>query len=401
MKFLPSCTVWIGKKSAVYRHRTTLETAKRVRLMNEIVEGIRTIKTFCLEQPFAKMIKEIRSCEIDGVRGSLYIWATLHSFSFVSKLSIFVCLVSYVNMGSRLSLSLNASSVYVLLSYYSMLYTSMLQCWPLLVAHASETFVSVKRIQAFLLLSRERKLPKSSQQLKSHLNANQISNHDDDNAEEKLLMGLEASSKQTLLLCDTTKRIVNENCQQQQKKQQPSILMRKVSTSWLSDKQGLCCDYMELCEAKTYAIIGKSGSGKSMLLQVILAELEIDSGVIEINGRISYSSHEPWIFHASIRQNILFHEPLDVARYEMIMKICLLDKDLQLPAGDATVVVNAASLSGDLASRVNLARCLYKHADIYLLDDPFAAIVDAKTAKYVFENAIRKFLKVLSGSSAK
>lgn len=62
------------------------------------------------------------------------------------------------------------------------------------------------------------------------------------------------------------------------------------------------------------AIVGSVGSGKTSLLQAILGELEIDCGELMINGKISFASQEPWLFEATIKQNILFTEKYEEER---------------------------------------------------------------------------------------
>lgn len=76
-----------------------------------------------------------------------------------------------------------------------------------------------------------------------------------------------------------------------------------------------------------------------------------------------------------------------------VTKACALIKDFQqLPYGDLTNVgENGSSLSGGQKARVNLARAVYKQADVYLFDDPLSA-VDAKVAKHLFMKCIRQYL---------
>lgn len=62
-------------------------------------------------------------------------------------------------------------------------------------------------------------------------------------------------------------------------------------------------------------MVGIVGSGKSTILQVILGELELDAGMLFVNGSISYAPQEPWLFEGSIRQNILFIEEYNEKRY--------------------------------------------------------------------------------------
>ncbi len=93
----------------------------------------------------------------------------------------------------------------------------------------------------------------------------------------------------------------------------------------------------------------------------------------------------------TVRQNILFGHtsPIDEARYQLALKVCSLSHDLKLlPHGDQTEIgEKGITLSGGQKARVALARAVYHDADLYLLDDPLAA-VDAHVGKDLFNKCI-------------
>lgn len=84
-----------------------------------------------------------------------------------------------------------------------------------------------------------------------------------------------------------------------------------------------------------------------------MGELPTASGILTINGKISYASQEPWVFSSSIRQNILFGQKMDKERYDMVVKACDLEKDFtQLEYGDQTLIGQKAMLSTGQFSRI-------------------------------------------------
>jgi ABC-type multidrug transport system fused ATPase/permease subunit len=97
---------------------------------------------------------------------------------------------------------------------------------------------------------------------------------------------------------------------------------------------------------------------QTSLLHAILKELPLSSGSISVGGSVSYASQEPWLFTASVRQNIWFGQPLDRNRYRQVVRVCALEQDFQqLPHGDKTIVgERGATLSGGQRARINLAR---------------------------------------------
>lgn len=174
------------------------------------------------------------------------------------------------------------------------------------------------------------------------------------------------------------------------------IKLSNVSAKWSEEsaESNLKNINLNLDKNIVLAVIGKVGAGKSTLLQAILGEIPVENGSIEINGRISYASQEPWIFASTIRKNILFGEKMDKSRYEAVVRVCALKRDFELFShGDKTMVgERGTSLSGGQKARIGLARAIYREADIYLFDDPLSA-VDTHVGRHLFDLCIKKFLK--------
>ena len=144
------------------------------------------------------------------------------------------------------------------------------------------------------------------------------------------------------------------------------------------------------------AILGPTGSGKTSILNAIMNNFHIysNNSPIIINGELSYYSQQPWIMTDTFRNNILFFKQFDEEKYKKVISICQLEHDLELLAyGDKTEINSTSSnVSGGQKARISLARCLYKDADLYLIDDPFASI-DNKVGNKIFKEAFCGYLK--------
>ncbi|CAF1584355.1 unnamed protein product [Rotaria sp. Silwood1] len=151
-------------------------------------------------------------------------------------------------------------------------------------------------------------------------------------------------------------------------------------------------------ETRRFGVKGAIGAGKSTLLAAILGEINLISGKLQIYvDSISYAPQSAWIFADTIRANILLGKPMNEERYKNVIKACCLDIDLLNfgEVGDLLMIGDKGiNLSGGQKARISLARALYADADLYLLDDPLAA-VDPNVAKNIFDQCIgpRSFLR--------
>ncbi|CAK61787.1 unnamed protein product (macronuclear) [Paramecium tetraurelia] len=140
-------------------------------------------------------------------------------------------------------------------------------------------------------------------------------------------------------------------------------------------------------------IVGNSASGKSTILKSILNETNCVSGQIVINGEISLATQEPWILSDTIKNNIIYMNKFDELRYKKVMHVTALEQDInQFVNKDFTQLSEKGdNLSGGQQKRINLARAVYKEADIYLFDDPLSAL-DIKVKCHIYQECFLKFL---------
>ncbi|XP_072393692.1 ATP-binding cassette sub-family C member 4-like [Diabrotica undecimpunctata] len=338
---------YTGKLSAKYRKQTAFKTDERVRLMDEIISGIQVIKMYAWEIPFRKIIRVARRNEIKIITKSAYVRATFMALNlFTTRLALFCTLLTVILSSEEIT----ASKVFVVMSYFNVLSMAMSTMFSRGVSEMAEVMVAIRRIRDFL-----------------------INEEYDPNRTNFAINGNVNS-------VDDLKEIVS---------------LQNLTVKWnvsFSDN-ALENINLNISDGQLIGIIGPVGSGKSSLLQTLLGELDITEGNMRVRGQISYASQEPWVFAATVRQNILFGEEYDKKRYHEVIQACSLEKDFeQFPNGDLTLVGDrGSSLSGGQKARINLARAVYREADVYLLDDPLSA-VDIHVSRHLYEKCINGYL---------
>ena len=92
------------------------------------------------------------------------------------------------------------------------------------------------------------------------------------------------------------------------------------------------------------AIVGPVGSGKSSLLQALIGEMRRTKGEVIFGGSLSYCPQQSWIRNATLRENILFGQDFDEAKYQKVIRDACLGDDLaMLPNGDETEIGSSNS----------------------------------------------------------
>ncbi|XP_030369165.1 probable multidrug resistance-associated protein lethal(2)03659 [Scaptodrosophila lebanonensis] len=357
---------WAAKATARFKRLSAEHGDERVKLIGEIISGMQLIKMYAWEKSFAKLIQRVRKKEMGAIRGSMYVYAALQCTGMISKLALFLCLITYVYTGDIVT----AQKVFIVSSYLDHLSESLLHLWPHAVNCWTETFVVGHRVVDFLL------------QHEDPADGGIDNFNDDDDEEDK---------------GNFYGRVHNPHALHK------SVTLRKLSASWdkvvlEGEKQKKRAQHIEdisfhVGAQEFLGIVGNVGAGKSTLLHAMLGELEISSGSVELNGVLSYAPQEPWLNCCTVRENIVFMERYDEQRYRRVLRVCQLEKDIkQLQQGDATIVgERGASLSGGQKARISLARAVYRQADIYIFDDPLSA-VDTQVAKLLLDRCLNEFL---------
>ncbi|CAG2100059.1 unnamed protein product, partial [Medioppia subpectinata] len=370
----------MGRTFQRYRRMTARLTDTRIRLMNEIIGGMRVIKMYAWERPFAQLVSEARRYnwpnnqaktdrqythvtrvmrkEIQRIRYSSFLkGVNLSLYIIVVRIILFACFLTYILMGQKLS----AEAVFVSMAFFNTMRISVTKHFPNGVAATAELMVVIGRVQKFLLLD---EMVSIDDKCDNDMEMKAKSDHKSDD-------NISSGGEETGIFID------NMNVRWNNDMTEPTL--RDIS---LSVKPG-----------QLLAVVGTVGSGKSSLLMSILNELELVSGQVVVKGRVSYAPQESWAFIASVRQNILFGSQYNEEKYNRVVKACALDRDFKLfPFGDKTLVgEKGVSLSGGQKARISLARALYHSADIYLLDDPLSA-VDTHVAKHIFQKCCVEYL---------
>ncbi|XP_032733918.1 multidrug resistance-associated protein 1-like isoform X4 [Lontra canadensis] len=308
---------------------------KQIKLLNEILHGIKILKLYAWESSYQKKIIEIREQELEVQKSAGY----LAVFSMLT-LTCIPFLVSLATFGIYFLLDegniLTATKVFTSMSLFNILRLPLFDL-PMVISAVVQTRVSLDRLEDFL--NTEELHPQN-------IETNYIGDH--------------------------------------------AIGFTNASFSW--DKTGIPVLKnlnIKIPEGALVAVVGQVGSGKSSVLSAILGEMEKLTGVVQRKGSVAYVAQQAWIQNCILQENILFGSIMQKQFYERVLEACALLPDLeQLPNGDQTEIgERGVNISGGQKHRVSLARAVYSGADIYLLDDPFAA-VDVHVGKQLFEKVI-------------
>ncbi|MDF2532644.1 MAG: ATPase [Clostridia bacterium] len=158
---------------------------------------------------------------------------------------------------------------------------------------------------------------------------------------------------------------------------------------------------IKLESGRVLGIIGKTGSGKTTLVNLLLRLYKIEEGSINIGDRdireypleilrdnVGYVPQDNFLFSASVKENIgFFKDNYSIQDIENAAKLsCVYDNIKAFPKGFDTVIgERGVNLSGGQKQRISIARALIKTPQLLILDDALSA-VDTKTEEEIINN---------------
>lgn len=189
---------------------------------------------------------------------------------------------------------------------------------------------------------------------------------------------------------------------------QGDILFKNFNFNYPDDKNLVLENInLHIKKGETVGIVGKTGSGKSTLVKVLLKIYNIKDGTLFFDGvdinkisskdlrtNIGYVAQNAFLFSDLIRNNIAFYnEEIDEDKIIQAAKFACVDKSIsKFSDGYQTLIgEKGASLSGGQKQRIALARAYIKNPPILILDDSVSA-VDSDTEKEILAN-IKKMRK--------
>ncbi|KJZ71495.1 hypothetical protein HIM_09134 [Hirsutella minnesotensis 3608] len=324
-------------------------------VVNEALLGMRQIKFSALENQWEEKIMKMREKEIGNIR-RVFTADTCLFFCWVASpiLLAATSLAVYASVHGMLS----PSVAFVSVGIFKSLEVS-LSALPELLAGGLDTLVSVRRIETYL----------NGPEMKRTLSD-----------------GPDVAFDNATIAWPVDSEVADED----------RFILNNVNLSFPAGELSV--------------ISGKTGTGKSLLLSALLGEADLLQGSIFmpptapplermdhmahpgnwiLPGSVAYVGQTPWLESASFRDNILFGLPFLEERYNKVIEVCALRRDLEiLTDGDKTELgANGVNLSGGQKWRVTLARAIYSRAEILVMDDIFSA-VDAHVGRQIFEMCV-------------
>ncbi|XP_033614349.1 multidrug resistance-associated protein 1 isoform X3 [Fukomys damarensis] len=279
----------MAMKTKTYQVAHMKSKDSRIKLMNEILNGIKVLKLYAWELAFKDKVMAIRQEELKVLKKSAYL-AAVGTFTWVCTPFLVALSTFAVYVTIDKSNVLDAQKAFVSLALFNIL-RFPLNILPMVISSIVQASVSLKRLRTFL----------------SH---------------EELEPG--SIERQSVKDAGGTN----------------SVTVKNATFTWArGEAPTLNGITFSVAEGALVAVVGQVGCGKSSLLSALLAEMDKLEGHVTLKGSVAYVPQQAWIQNDSLRENILFGRQLQERYYKSVVEACALLPDLEiLPSGDRTEI---------------------------------------------------------------
>ncbi|XP_072374298.1 ATP-binding cassette sub-family C member 12-like isoform X2 [Scyliorhinus torazame] len=364
----------MAQLTTAFRRKAIGQTDTRVRLMSEVLTHIKLIKMYAWEKSFARSISDVRKDEQKILEKAGYVQSVNNSITPVVP-TLATVLAFMVH--TQLRYDLTASTAFTVIAIFNAMKFA-LGILPFSVKAFAEAKVSLQRLKKILVMKDPVVYVKNLQDSpyavlmeNASLSWDNTNGNGESNPADKISHGKNVFG-------------ANETNESSISGQLPEMTPKSMTLKNVDFRLG---------KGSLLGVCGNVGSGKSSLISALLGQMNLQKGVVAANGSFAFVSQQAWIFHGTVRENILFGKMYDEERYKKVIGACCLQQDLDMFSfGDLTEIgERGLNLSGGQKQRISIARAVYSDQDIYLLDDPLSA-VDAHVGKHIFEQCVKKTL---------
>ena len=388
MLFLLPINAKVFSVVANMRRKVLKYSDMRVKMMNEILTGIRIIKFYAWERPFGKEVSRVRKLEMDALTKLAYTVAVGFSIILLSTPIVqpIIVFVTYVNIQDQ---PLTAATAFTTVALFNLMRFPF-AFMPMGLLQYIQSKISLKRLERYLTLPELNPYvvdtpppdtPEDSPFAKSGsitIQDGSFSWIDPDGPEIRPVQDEEKSKKKKRAEKKERRKSRRKSTATQatdeeegtNNKEGDSAMSASIHSnvssagmSTVSEESGatngsgpkgsvitlqnISC---QIEPGHLVAVVGSVGSGKSSLLSAILGEMESinDSKVYvprhgeeekAMHGFASYCTQTPWVVNDTLKGNILFGRDYDEERYNQVLDVCALQDDIAvLPAGDKTEI---------------------------------------------------------------